>query len=823
MRNTAALIVLLASGIWQVQAQVRLNGRVSDENNVPLAGAEVIVEGGSGKDIVFSDPTGAFVMSLPKAGQYTMRVALPGYFELRGRVLDLTSGANEVTAVLNHVREVVESADVSASPVSPEMDKAAVEMRLSGTDLMQLPYRTTDSPLAAARLLPGAVADRAGNIHVNGSRSNELAYTIDGFNSADVLTGLLQTRLSIEAVQLMTVVSGSAPAQYGKGSAGVLAIETRMGDNRLRYSATNFLPGVEHRKDLILGSWTPRFGISGPIRRDSIWFSDSLSGQYSNDIVPELPRGQDQTLSWRYANLFRTQANLTPSNILYAGWLLNQSGVAWSGLSALDPASTTVDLRALQNFIDAKDQIYLGRGSLVEFGFAVNRTSDGETPQGHDMYIYTPYGRRGNYFVDARRRASRYQWITNYFLPSFKFAGSHQMSAGIDVDRLFYGQNIARTGMMSYNAYGAPVREVTYTGSGVLDRSNFEAAAYLQDNWRLPGHLVLELGLRTEWDTILRNWNMSPRLAAAWAPFGLDRTKLSAGYSRLYDATNLGLFARSEDQQALWTYFHGPGSVEFQGMLRFAAIARGLASPRANNFNAGIDQQIGNGWVASVRAIMRRGSHGLSYFQMTPLSADTVYSLLDRRRDAYDAAEFTIRRSLHNQYEWFISYVRSRARSNAVIDLSADEPLMISNNSGRLPWDAPNRLMTWAFLPTLWKNWSLAYLFEWRTGFPYSIRNDAGQVIGNADGARFPQFVELDVYLERQFDFYGQRWAARVGANNILGRRNPASVNNDIDSPQYGTFYGGLGPSAGFRLRYLGKSSRSPAIQAAKGERSPGR
>ena len=57
---------------------------------------------------------------------------------------------------------------------------------------------------------------------------------------------------------------------------------------------------------------------------------------------------------------------------------------------------------------------------------------------------------------------------------------------------------------------------------------------------------------------------------------------------------------------------------------------------------------------------------------------------------------------------WFVI---SSARSNAVLPLSVEQTASFSNNEGPMPWDAPNRLMGWFYLPTPWRRWAVAGLF----------------------------------------------------------------------------------------------------------------
>ena len=137
----------------------------------------------------------------------------------------------------------------------------------------------------------------------------------------DPVTGKFETRISVEAVQSMKVEAGRYPAEFGKASAGVVSVETKTGDDRIRYSATNFVPRGRVPERAPRGSWNPRLNISGPIQRGRVWFSDSFTGQYDQTVIDELPPGQDTSTSLRYNNFLRLQANLTPRNILTGGFL----------------------------------------------------------------------------------------------------------------------------------------------------------------------------------------------------------------------------------------------------------------------------------------------------------------------------------------------------------------------------------------------------------------------------------------------------------------------------------------------------------------------
>src|SRR5437868_5146151 len=119
MRIAAELILALSifSAYGQEQQYARLHGHVLDENNAPIARAEISVRYESRNLVTFSDPTGAFTLLVPEPGDYTIKVSSPGYFELLDRRVHFNIGANEVSLILNRIREARESLNVSA--VSP--------------------------------------------------------------------------------------------------------------------------------------------------------------------------------------------------------------------------------------------------------------------------------------------------------------------------------------------------------------------------------------------------------------------------------------------------------------------------------------------------------------------------------------------------------------------------------------------------------------------------------------------------------------------------------------------------------------------------------
>jgi hypothetical protein len=821
-----AWLAVCAALTRAASADVRLLGRVVDENNTAVAGARVTLRpdsslAGSSRQAV-TDARGNFVLSLERPGQYWISAECEGFFRLAERPLELEEGEQEVVLVLNHQQEIFERVTVSYSPPAVDPDRTAPQQRMTGTEIQAIPYPTTNNLRNVMRAFPGIVQDNRGGLHLSGAPEEQTYYALDGFQLNDPLSGRFETRLSVDSVRSLEVSTGALTAEYGKGAAGVLAIKTSAGDDRFRYSATNFIPSVENRKGLILDGWTPRLGVSGPIRKGRAWFSESLDLHYMKHVVEDLPKGEDRTSSWRGSNLLRNQFNLAPSNILYTGFLVNAWTAPRTGLTALDPWETTVDRRSRQWFFYVKDQAYLANGLLLELGYSFTRTFGREIPQGDQPLDILPEGRRGNYFANAVRKAGRDQYLVNVFLPSFGLAGTHQLKAGLDLDRVHYWQDVRRTVYRHYRPDYTVLRAVGFGGSGRLSRSNFEAGSYVQDSWRVRPSLLVEAGVRHDWDRLIGTHDVAPRLGVAWTPPGLDAAKLSAGFGVVYETASLRVFTRPLDQYSLTTYYARDGAVtRGPAVSLFAFADQPLQRPAYYNWNLSWEQRLGGGLYVRAGWISRRGRRGLTYENVlaegqTPppelcaalggLPFDAIYRLQNLRRDVYDAFEIAWRHVFRQQYEWVASYTRSRALSNAVVDLSIDDPMIISRNVGRMPWDAPNRWISWGYLPLFRRNWALAYLLEARNGYPFSIQDDEGRLVGQINERRFPFFFELNLHVERRFFLKGHRWALRAGFNNITNHRNYDTVNNNTGSPNFLRFYGGQSRSLNFRIRWLGRN-----------------
>ncbi|MGH9662606.1 MAG: TonB-dependent receptor domain-containing protein [Bryobacteraceae bacterium] len=514
------------------------------------------------------------------------------------------------------------------------------------------------------------------------------------------------------------------------------------------------------------------------------------------------------------SNLTRVQFNLTPANILTASLLYNYIDADRTGLSFLEPAETTVNRRQNLYFTSIRDQWFFGRGTLVELGFADSRGLTRESPQGAEPYEILPSGRRGNFFVDLTRHISRQQWIGSASLPA---AHSHQWQFGVDLQRTAFDHRAVRHEYRVFRADHSLARQVQFAGEGQPSRTNFESALYAQDRWTLREGLLLEAGLRFDWDQVVREVLVSPRLSAVWAPKVLPDTKFAAGIGVFHDALSLGAISRHLDQSSFATFYRPDGSIA-RGPVETAFFVdeQGLRVPRYRTVSFSVEKKLPFDLYGKAGYSRRSGRRGLSFYREFDPFSGGLYHLLNGRNDRYDAFELAVRRAFGGRFEWSAGYTASSARSDAVVDYSLENPVFAEQGPGPFPWDTPHRFLTWGWAPVprallprslefLARETSVAYLVEAHTGFPFGVVDEEGFQVGRPNERRLPSYFNINLHFERRFRFLDYLWAWRFGVNNLTNSGNPNVVNNNIDSPFFLAYGRGQQRAVNVRLRFLGR------------------
>jgi len=272
-------------------AQVILTGRVLDENKIPVRYALVSLHRAGPAAVIIqaqTDPTGVFTLSLPEPGEYLIDIEREGFYALRERSVQVPASSQEITVTINTIREVFQSVNVNEQTSPAELSATSNQSRLNGTEVNEIQYANSHSLRNGLQLLPEVVEDQTGTLHVNGSEENQVLYLLNGFNLTNPISGQLQTTLAVEGIRSINLSSGRYSPEYGKATAGVLAMNSENGTDRFHYTMTDFIPGIKFQQGVRLGNWYPRFVLSGPIVRCGEWFSDMAECAYTQSLITRL-------------------------------------------------------------------------------------------------------------------------------------------------------------------------------------------------------------------------------------------------------------------------------------------------------------------------------------------------------------------------------------------------------------------------------------------------------------------------------------------------------------------------------------------------------
>jgi hypothetical protein len=801
-------IIMMVAAVSASSAfqSVRLNARVVDEDGKPVAGLEVQIHP-TGESIyaVHTDIAGKFEYSGTHTGEYHFSLNKTGFFRVEAQRFSLQPGDNEVVFTVNHETEIHEQVEVYSTSENIDPLITTHSDTLIAREIRDVPISATHDLRNSLRTLPEVIQDSSGQLHIAGGRTGETQYLLDGFDIGDPVNGDLSVRVNVDSVRVAEVETGRYSVQHGYAGAGVLSLDTAVGDDRWRASATNFFPGISADRGFHLTTWYPRFTLAGPLRKERAWFSEALSIQRTLSLVEDLPRRQNSVTQWGGDNMLRTQIKLTPKNMLHGSFLYNQRKASNLGLGTASPISTTRGFRSYRSFFSLKEQVWKGR-TFYELGVAVDFSHSENLPHGFEPYKVTPNGSSGNYFESLWQKSRRWQAIGSMSMPMRRRQGTHDLQFGFNASDLGWNHSANRNPIEVVRVDDTLAQHTDFSGSPRFSLSDFRMGVFGHDVWRPFRAMVLQLGLRADWDRTLQRAMPSPRISANFMPFRSDQAKLTAAWGVFLQPVTLSNLGPAHDQRRS-DIFYGPGSpapIFGPVISNFVLQREHLKQPRFYITSLGWEQRIGKNSQIEIHGIQRDGRLGLAYEKTGRNSSESFFVLQNNRRDRYRSFQLSFQHSFSNKAAFSASYTRSSARTNRIFDYSLNTPVFSPQEAGPLGWDAPNRFVSSGWTPAPIWNLFLSYFFEYRTGFPFSIVNEQQQLIGPANRMRLPDYAGLNIGLEKRLKLFTRQWAVRLTILNITNHSNPDGANNNSDSPKFMQYFGGQGRSVTARVRLVG-------------------
>jgi hypothetical protein len=258
-----------------------LNGTVTDPSGAAVKGATVTVTDENTKVVVRTVITGDngdySIPTLP-VGTYTVGIEAPNFKKIvrTGVKLDVNQRRTEdVTMEAGNISEVV---TVEANPLTVELTTPTASTVITGDQVRELSINNRNW-VQLATLAPGVTNDLADqvyvgttnpagqantiNISVNGARSSQNNFTVDGADITDRGSNLtIQTYPSVDSISEFKVQRSLFAAETGGSGGGQINVITRSGGQQFHGSLFEFVRNERlNANDFLSNSSTnPAFG-----------------------------------------------------------------------------------------------------------------------------------------------------------------------------------------------------------------------------------------------------------------------------------------------------------------------------------------------------------------------------------------------------------------------------------------------------------------------------------------------------------------------------------------------------------------------------------
>ena len=804
MRLRAAVAIVL---LWLVPQDCVAAGpaaihgvTTAERGEILLPGVEITVtqtDTARQAGIVVSDGLGRFRVIGLQPGRYQIVARLAGFADLKSGPIALADGQDAEIALNLELAAVSETVKVVAKADLAQTQTSGSRDSVSGQMVDVLPV-AGDSYTALLPVLPGVVRQPDGRVSVKGARPTQGALRVGRGSGTDPSTGNFGVELPPDAVESIDVEASPYGAEDGRLSSSLVRIETRAGGNVWKAVTNGIVPAFCLKLcdggTMGITSYSPRGWVGGPIIKDRLYFAQGAQFRWNRTRVPSLPEHGNYMTSESLYLFTRLDANLKPGHTLTTTVAIFPRKAEEVNLNTFNPVGAAADSRLFGWNAAVADYLTLSGSSFLESNASASFYHTRVSGDGQQDMELTTEGNRGNFFNTQDRRTRVYQWTESLNLLRHA-AGEHLVKAGFDLMSATYtGTSVSRP-VLVLRADGTVSQRFDFGGPTSQRVDGLDVAAFVQDRWRVTPRLVLEPGLRFDRDGVLRRLNFSPRFGFVAALLPRDIGVLKGGAGTFYERTPLNVAAFESFEAATLTRYAADGVTPVGLPLTYVHRAGILETPRALVWNLEYNQRFGSSVFVRLNHLQRRESHE-AVLQPSESGGLAEVRLDSNGRSRYVETELTVRLGANDTRQLTFSYVRSHLEANLnAFDLFYGDfrtPIVRPDQFATGPTDVPNRFIARGVV-TLRNTWTLSTLVEIRNGFPYSIVNQDQQYIGvrNA-GGRFPNLFTCDASLLRSATLLKHQVRFGLRLYHIFSTFSPRDVQNNIDSPAFGTFYNSI-------------------------------
>lgn len=821
----SALLAVQTVAHAQQAATATLSGQVTDPANAIIVKATVTAKrkatGTERKTETNSEGIYGFPNLMP--GQYEVTIEASGFKKVIIAEIDLAVGQTISRNVTLEVGQVTITLDEDFGAGAPLLNTTSgvVDGVISNKVIQNLPLNGRNF-LELALLIPGNVPapnfDPTKTNSVIISSAGQLGrggnVTVDGTDNNDDVVGGPLVNVSQDAVQEFQIATNRFSAELGRSSSSVINVVTKAGTNDLHGSFSFFerdrrlqgLPATYNRS----GNQTPPFDrqqysgtLGGPLVKNRAWWFGSV--EYRNQDGAVLVGERDvatRTIRQNFASaplddlLAMGRGDWKASDADNLSFRYAIERLKDIGATKLDRAIGSASQR--QNSRN-NHQAFLTNWTRVisptvlnSFSFSVNNFINRTIPVATGPQLTFPSIQDGVSFrIPQQTRMSRLQFADTLSLVrgshSLKFGGELQrIDADFDLGvfqqgRIELVQDFATfdhngDGRVDDNdlLFAVTLRSSKPAQALVLpNNDNNHLAFFAQDDWRVSRNLTLNLGLRYELDTNLKNNsgygninplvqsfyrgnrgkdanNFAPRVGFNWATKD-GKTSIHGGYGIYYDRITLQITSleRGLDGRALavevragnvltdptgMPIFIDPATGRFRpgaptlanpftGFILPGAGASGiniidndLQNPMVQQFNFGIQRELMRDLVLRADYVHNYGTRFIIGRNIGVVNnpvvggPDRVVNLESSVKTKYDGLLLSAEKRFSSRYQFRASYTLSKA-----FNFANDDQIPFSNG----PVDSRNVRLEYGPTPNDRRHY---FTFSGGVELPYGFR-----------------------------------------------------------------------------------------------------
>ncbi len=762
------------------------------------------------------DKDGKATFSELVPGKYTMKISAKDFQAQEDPEYVVEAGL-EAEFPIGLIKEEV--IDVNAIPKDKpliEEGSSAPAGKFTPKEIRTLPVEGRDI-LTSFPPTPGVVRTGIGT-SIKGGREDQSSTIVNGQIFGDPATGAPVVNIPLEAVESTQIFTNPFLPEYGRFTSGVVKIETRGGSPKWEFGFNDLFPEPRFRGGKLFGfaNVSPRVNFSGPLVKDKVFFSQGLEFIVDKSPVRGLPNPNNEIRKRAFRSFSQFDFIVSPKQSITATVNFARRNTRFLGLDFFNPQPVAPNMRGDDIGFSGTHRYFRENGAAVETIFSYKRIDNDVFGNGPATMVITPVGRTGNFFSTTDRVTERYQVQSSYTMQEIQAFGRHRVKFGFDVNAMRNRGTVTNRPVEIRRQDGTLAQRIEYGRVGDLSADNIEVSGYAQDQWQILPNLQLDYGLRIETQQAATTVNLAPRVGLSYSPGKSGNSVFRVGYGLFYDKILLNALAFRSLPNQIVTTFGADGVTVVDGPRTFVnQIARNPTNVRSGAdfrvpYNSSLRFEFAQKFTD--RVLLRLGYTDSRTFDdlfISPFNNGNAgfVRLFNTGKATYKAFDATADIKFTREHELTVSYTRSKARGqlNDFISYFGDfpDPVIRPDQFANANVDTPNRFFARGRFEAPF-GLTFAPIIEWRDGFPYSLRDQQQNFIGNrnADNVRYPNFFSLDVAVTKTVkipewlkpNLFGKKADIKsaqftVSIFNVTNHFNPRNVFANNAAPQFGTFF----------------------------------